>query len=87
VIHEFLSHDERQAINIRDVCQRMCESESASDGAPGTRLAYLVDGPAIYLPSQQATACALVVNELIQNAVEHGSRRKHATYTSAWRIR
>jgi two-component sensor histidine kinase len=31
-----------------------------------------VDGPAIYLPSQQATASALVVNELIQNAVEHG---------------
>ena len=30
----------------------------------------------MYLPSQQATACALVVNELIQNAVEHGFEKK-----------
>ena len=31
-----------------------------------------MEGPAIYLPSQQATASALVINELIQNALEHG---------------
>jgi two-component sensor histidine kinase/PAS domain-containing protein len=76
VIHEFLSHDERQAINIRDVCQRIINQSRQVTAAPGTRLVYAVDGPAIYLPSQQATACALVVNELIQNAVEHGFEKK-----------
>jgi two-component sensor histidine kinase len=78
VIHEFLSHDERQAINIRDVCQRIVNQSRQVMASPGSRLVYAVDGPAIYLPSQQATACALVVNELIQNAVEHGfEKRKH----------
>jgi two-component sensor histidine kinase len=76
VIHEFLSHDERQAINIRDVCQRIVNQSRQVTAAPGARLVYAVDGPAIYLPSQQATACALVVNELIQNAVEHGFEKK-----------
>jgi two-component system, sensor histidine kinase PdtaS len=76
VIHEFLSHDERQAINIRDVCQRIVNQSRQVMAAPGTRLVYAVDGPAIYLPSQQATACALVINELIQNAVEHGFEKK-----------
>jgi two-component system, sensor histidine kinase PdtaS len=76
VIHEFLSHDERQAINIRDVCQRIINQSHQVSAAPGARLVYAVDGPSIYLPSQQATACALVVNELIQNAVEHGFERK-----------
>jgi two-component sensor histidine kinase len=76
VIHEFLSHDERQAINIRDVCQRIINQSRQVTAAPGTRLVYAVDGPAMYLPSQQATACALVVNELIQNAVEHGFEKK-----------
>jgi two-component sensor histidine kinase/PAS domain-containing protein len=76
VIHEFLSHDERQAINIRDVCQRIINQSRQVTAAPGARLVYAVDGPAIYLPSQQATACALVVNELIQNAVEHGFEKK-----------
>jgi two-component sensor histidine kinase len=76
VIHEFLSHDERQAINIREVCQRIVNQSRQVTAAPGARLAYAVEGPSIYLPSQQATACALVVNELIQNAVEHGFERK-----------
>jgi two-component system, sensor histidine kinase PdtaS len=76
VIHEFLSHDERQAINIRDVCQRIVNQSRQVTAAPGARLTYAVEGPSIYLPSQQATACALVVNELIQNAVEHGFEKK-----------
>ena len=76
VIHEFLSHDERQAINIRDVCQRIINQSRQVTAAPGARLVFAVEGPAMYLPSQQATACALVVNELIQNAVEHGFEKK-----------
>jgi two-component sensor histidine kinase len=31
-----------------------------------------LNGPNIYLPARQATSCALVVNELLQNALEHG---------------
>jgi two-component sensor histidine kinase len=33
-----------------------------------------LEGPELYLPAQQATACALIINELLQNAVEHGLR-------------
>ena len=43
---------------------------------PGQQIDFSVEGPAIYLPSQQATACALVINELIQNALEHGFETK-----------
>ncbi len=71
VIHEFLSLDERQAINVRDVCQRIV-AQARQTLLPGKQIAFTIDGPAVYLPSQQATACALVVNELIQNALEHG---------------
>ena len=72
VIHEFLSHDEQQSINIKDMCQRIAAQAHQVHSAPGRRILFTVSGPAIYLPSQQATACALVVNELLQNAVEHG---------------
>jgi len=71
VIHEFLSLDESQAINIRDVCQRIV-AQTRQVLVPGQLIEFSVEGPAIYLPSQQATACALVLNELIQNALEHG---------------
>jgi two-component system, sensor histidine kinase PdtaS len=71
VIHEFLSLDESQTINIKDVCQRIV-GQARQIIAPGTHVDFTIEGPSIYLPSQQATACALVINELIQNALEHG---------------
>ena len=76
VIHEFLSRDERQYINIRDVCQRIVGQSRQVATTPAQRITFEVEGPAIYLPSQQATACALVINELIQNAVEHGFEKR-----------
>jgi two-component sensor histidine kinase len=72
VIHEFLSKDERQSINIREICQRIIGQSRQVSAMPGQNISFAVDGPSIYLPSQQATASALVINELIQNAVEHG---------------
>ncbi len=72
VIHEFLSRTEGQSINIRDVCQRIINQNGQVSVTPGAQISFTLEGPNVYLPSQQATACALVVNELIQNAVEHG---------------
>lgn len=71
VIHEFLSLDEKQSINMREVCQRIV-AQTRQVMVPGKQISFTVEGPAVYLPSQQATACALVVNELVQNALEHG---------------
>jgi two-component system, sensor histidine kinase PdtaS len=71
VIHEFLSLDESQSINVRDVCQRIV-TQSRQLMTPNQRIELMVEGPAIYLPSAQATATALVINELVQNALEHG---------------
>jgi len=44
------------------------------DGERGIRLD--LRGPNIYLPTQPATVCALVINELLQNALEHGYERQ-----------
>jgi two-component system, sensor histidine kinase PdtaS len=39
---------------------------------PRHRIATSVSGPDIMLPSHKATSVALILNELIQNAIEHG---------------
>ncbi len=78
VIHEYLSLDESQTINLRDVCQRIVAQNRAVNMTPGQQIRLSVDGPAIYLPSQQATSSALVVNELINNALEHGFETEKA---------
>jgi two-component sensor histidine kinase len=76
VIHEFLSNQDARVINIRDVSQRIINQtrEGVLDRERGIRLD--LRGPNIYLPTQPATVCALVINELIQNALEHGYDRQ-----------
>ncbi len=72
VIHEFLSAQDTRAINIRDVAQRIVHQMQAGLLDPQRQISFAVRGPNIYLPARQATSCALVINELLQNALEHG---------------
>ena len=76
VIHEFLAHQDARVINIRDVSQRIIAMfhEGVVDHGKGIRIE--LRGPNIYLPTQPATVCALVINELLQNALEHGFERQ-----------
>jgi two-component sensor histidine kinase len=76
VIHEFLAHQAARVINIRDVGQRIIEQvrEGVLDHEAGIRLE--LRGPNIYLATQPATVCALVINELLLNALEHGYERQ-----------
>lgn len=72
VIHEFLSHDEHRPINIKDVCQRIAGQVAQVSGSPDQEVSVQVAGSNIRLPASQATPVAMVVNELLLNAVEHG---------------
>ena len=72
VVHEFLATDESPIVNITEVSQRIITEVTRSILDPDKRIRVTLEGSDIYLPTQQATSCALVINELLQNAVEHG---------------
>jgi two-component sensor histidine kinase/PAS domain-containing protein len=72
VVHEFLSHDESSEINIKEVSQSILREVTTGTMDPEKQLKIVLNGPSLLLPAQQATSCALIVNELLQNAVEHG---------------
>jgi two-component sensor histidine kinase len=74
VIHEFLSEDEHQPINIRDMCQRIAQQVTRVAGNPEQEVDIAIKGPNIRLPASQATPVAMVINELVLNAMEHGLR-------------
>ena len=76
VIHEFLAHQDARVINIRDVSQRIMAQFDEGVLDQQKRIRLKLNGPNVYLPTQQATACALIINELIQNALEHGYGHK-----------
>ena len=72
VVHEFLSLDVDSFVNVRDVAHQIIREVTQGILAPDKRIAFELLGGSIFLPAQKATSCALVINELLQNAVEHG---------------
>jgi len=72
VVHEFLSHDETSTIDIREVSNRILAEVRSGILDHGAGITLELDGVRSFtLPAQQATSCALIINELVQNAVEH----------------
>lgn len=72
VVHEYLSYDESSIVNLREITQRIVNEATQGILDPDKRIRFVLDGQDVLLPAQQATSCALIVNELLQNAVEHG---------------
>lgn len=76
VIHEFLSSNSSNIINIKEVSQRIVTQFQQGMLSPERVIRLELSGDSIYLPARQATACSLIINELLQNAVEHGFEGK-----------
>jgi two-component sensor histidine kinase len=75
VVHEFLARDEQAVINIHEVGNRILNEVTHGTLDPEKRIELRLEGTKqFHLPAQQATSCALIINELLQNAVEHGYR-------------
>jgi two-component sensor histidine kinase len=72
VVHEFLSRGDNSEISILDVCNRIAGEMAAGIMNPEKRVRVDLHGETFTLPAQQATSCALAINELLLNAVEHG---------------
>ena len=66
-----LSLENLWSTDITQLARNMSDTLARSFIAPGKNIRIMVEGPTTFLPSKQATAVALVLNELITNALEH----------------
>jgi two-component sensor histidine kinase len=71
-VHQILSEAVVDHINLIDLIQRIATTISSNMVNPAANVAITVDGDEVQLPSQRATSLALIANELMQNALEHG---------------
>ncbi|MAU00376.1 MAG: hypothetical protein CL608_24810 [Anaerolineaceae bacterium] len=70
-VHEILSEKGFRLVDVKDVLERISRATAETMTHPSQSLTIRVFGDAITLPSKPATAIALVVNELVQNSLEH----------------
>jgi len=70
-VHQLLSLEQLRLTDITELARQVCDISLRHLVRPGQQVNVEINGPAIYLPSKQATALALVMNELVSNALEH----------------
>jgi GAF domain-containing protein len=70
-VHEVLSRQGFRMVDIRQVVERIVHLTAQNMVRPDLKAAISVEGESLLLPSRPATSLALVVNELVQNALEH----------------
>jgi two-component sensor histidine kinase len=70
--HDLLSIEQVSTTDITELARRVAESVRVGLVRPEQAITVKVTGLPIFLPSKSATAFALVINELVSNALEHG---------------
>jgi two-component sensor histidine kinase len=70
-VHEILSEKGFRLVNVKDVLNRITQTTAETMLTPDQDINIHVHGASMQLPSRPATALTLVVNELVQNALEH----------------
>ncbi len=71
LIHETLSKEGKNTVNIMDCVQGIMSMVLSNMQEPGKTIRGELQGQDIYLNSSQASSISLCITELIQNAVEH----------------
>ncbi len=71
-VHELLAREDLDTISVKKIAQQIVAATHQSMVGPHKVIQFSIEGPDILLPSSQANSVALVLNELCQNAVEHG---------------
>lgn len=71
-VHDLLSKEDLDQVNLRQVAETILQLNAQSLLQPGQQVRTRVHGDDVYLPSSKASSIALVLNELIHNAIEHG---------------
>ena len=72
VVHEFLSQQDREFIDVAEVAKNILDLVIQNMLEPDFNIETVFNGHTVILPSEQASSLALVINELIQNCIEHG---------------
>jgi two-component system, sensor histidine kinase PdtaS len=71
IIHEVLSLEGTDMIECKEVIELVSNAIISSMKQSEQKITVHVDGSSLYLPSQKASSLALVINELVQNAINH----------------
>jgi two-component sensor histidine kinase len=73
-VHNLLSGDNVTSTTVSAIAKQVADEASINVVPPDMRIAFLIEPSSVEIPSRQATILALLINECLTNAIEHGMR-------------
>ena len=71
-VHDLLSREDLDHVGVLSIAETLVHHQQSSLLSPDRRVHFKITGDDVTLSMNQATQMALILNELILNAVEHG---------------
>src|SRR2546421_1059630 len=70
--HDLLSHEDVSEARVDDIARKVVGIANANLRPPDSRIAFEVEPCPIVIPSRAVAILALVLNEMVSNAIKHG---------------
>ncbi|HTI14951.1 MAG TPA: GAF domain-containing protein [Dictyobacter sp.] len=74
--HDLLAHEDVSEARVDEIARKIVGVAHANLSPPEKRLMFQVDPSPIVIPSRAVTVLALVINEMISNAIKHGMKNQ-----------
>ncbi|MEA2552804.1 MAG: two-component system, sensor histidine kinase PdtaS [Fimbriimonadaceae bacterium] len=71
-VHDLLSREDLDHVGLRSIAETLVQHQQGSLMLPDRQVTFEVRGDDVHLNTTQATQIALILNELLMNAIEHG---------------
>jgi two-component system, sensor histidine kinase PdtaS len=70
--HDLLSHEDVSEARVDDIARKIVGVANANLRPPETQITFVVEPCPIVIPSRAVAILALVLNEMVSNAIKHG---------------
>ena len=70
--HDLLAHEDVSEARVDDIARKIVGVANANLSPPNKQITYRVEPCPVVIPSRAVTILALVINEMISNAIKHG---------------
>ncbi|WP_146747187.1 GAF domain-containing protein [Thermogemmatispora tikiterensis] len=70
--HDLLAHEDLSEARVDDIARKIVGVASANLSPPDAHITFKVEPCPIVIPSRAVTILALVLNEMVSNAIKHG---------------
>lgn len=70
--HDLLAHEDVSEARVDDIARKIVGVANANLSPPEKRISYQVETCPVVIPSRAVTILALVINEMVSNAIKHG---------------